>query len=146
VLPLSIYGIMSFFELWDNETLYQLSITFLICGHPSISFLTNSIAKQKLETIIKTSNISHVVNLPTRISNNKGMLIYRIFLDSTKYYCISVYPKENGLSDHHAQLLILENIKIPFQKPAHKNKIWISDNQTIGKFQLLLKEETWYMV
>ena len=81
-----------FFELWDNETLYQLSITFLICNHLNISFLTNSIAKQKLETIMKTFNITHVVNFPTGISNTKGMLIYRIFLDTMKYYCISVYP------------------------------------------------------
>jgi len=48
------------------------------------------------------------------ISNNKGMLIDSIFLDSMKYGCISVYPLENGLSDHDEQILILENIKIPF--------------------------------
>lgn len=40
----------------------------------------------------------------------------------------------------------MANRKIPFQKPAHKNKIWIIDNQTIANFQLLLKEETWNMV
>ena len=81
-----------FFELWDNETLYQLPVTFPIFSHLNISFLTNSIAKKKLETVMKTFNITHVVNFPTRISNNKGTLIYRLFLDSTKYYCISVYP------------------------------------------------------
>jgi len=53
-----------FFELWDNEMLYKLSVTFLIWGHLNISFLTNSIAKQKLDTIMKTFNVTHVVNFP----------------------------------------------------------------------------------
>ena len=53
-------------------------------------------------------------DFPMGISNNKGMLIDSIFLDSMKYGCISVYPLENGLSDHDEQILILENIKIPF--------------------------------
>jgi hypothetical protein len=34
------------------------------------------------------------------IANNKGTLIDTIFLDSIKHSCISVYPLENGLSDH----------------------------------------------
>jgi hypothetical protein len=55
---------------------------------------------------MKTFNLTQVVYFPTRISNNKGTLIDRIFLDSMKYSCISVYSLENGLSDHHAKLLI----------------------------------------
>jgi len=42
------------------------------------------------------------------------MLIDTTFLDSIKHSCISVYPLENGFSDHDAQILILENMKIPF--------------------------------
>jgi hypothetical protein len=34
-------------------------------------------------------------------------------------------------------------MKLPLQKPAHKNKIEIIDEQTIAKFQMLLQEETW---
>ena len=60
-----------------------------------------------------------------------------------KYNYVPVYLIENGISDQDAQILIMENIKIPLQKPAHKNKIWVIDNQTIAKFQMVLKEETW---
>jgi hypothetical protein len=62
---------------------------------------------------MKTFNLTQVVNVPT------------------------------FLSDHHAQVLILENIKIPLQKPAHKNKIRVTDDQTLATFQMLLKEQTW---
>jgi hypothetical protein len=33
--------------------------------------------------------------------------------------------------------------KIPLQKPAHKNKIRVIDDQTVADFQMLLKEQTW---
>jgi len=74
-----------------------------------MNLLTESTAKQKLAIIMKTFNLTQVVNFPIRISNNKGMLTDSIFLDSTKYGCISVYPLENGLSHHDEQILILEN-------------------------------------
>jgi exonuclease III len=77
--------------------LYQPSVTSVICGDLNINFLVESLAKQKLETIMKTFNLSQVANFPTRIFNNKGMLIYSIFLDNMKYNSISVCPLENGL-------------------------------------------------
>jgi hypothetical protein len=46
---------------------------------------------------------------------------------------------------HDAQILVVESMKLPLQKPAHKNKIRIVDEQTRAKFQMLLKEETWML-
>jgi hypothetical protein len=78
--------------------LYQPSVTFLICGNLNINLLLGSLAKQKLETIMKTFNLTQVVNFPMRILNNKGTLIDSIFLDNMKYNSVSVCPLENGLS------------------------------------------------
>jgi hypothetical protein len=71
------------------------------------------------------------------------MLIDSTFFDNMKYNSISVFPLENGLSDHDAQILVVENMKPSLQKPAHKSKTWIVVGKTIAKFQMLLKEETW---
>jgi hypothetical protein len=68
-----------------------------LCGDLHMNFLRESTAKQKLETIMKSFNLTQVVNFPMWISNKKGMLIYGIFLDSMKYSGISVHPLENGL-------------------------------------------------
>jgi hypothetical protein len=57
-----------------------------------------------------------------------------------------VYRFVNGLSDHNAQIIILGNIEKPSRKVALKNKNRVIDAQTIAKFQLLLKEETWDIV
>jgi hypothetical protein len=56
---------------------------------------------------MKTFNLTQVVNFPARMSNNKGTLIDSVSLGSMKYNCVSVYPFENGLSDHVAKILIL---------------------------------------
>jgi hypothetical protein len=126
--------------------LYEPSVTFVICGDLNINFLLESLAKQKLETIMKTFNPTQVFNFPVRIFINKGTLIDSIFLDNMKYNSTLVYALENGLSDHSAQILVVENMKLPLQKPAHKNETRIVDEQTITKFQMLLKEETWHTV
>jgi hypothetical protein len=119
---------------------------FLVCGDLNINFLAESIAKQILGTVMKTFNLIQVVDFPTRISNNKGTLLDSFFIDSTKCDHVSVHRFVNGLSDHDAQIIILGNIKNPSWKVALKSKIRVIDAQTIAKFQLLLREETWDIV
>jgi hypothetical protein len=97
------------------ELLYQPTMSFIICGDLYINFLVEGSVKQKLETVMKTVNLTHVVTFP-RMSNNKGTLIDSVFIDEAEYNNTSVYPFENGLSDHVAQVLIVEKIKNPTPK------------------------------
>jgi hypothetical protein len=48
---------------------------------------------------------------------------------------------ENGLSDHNAQILVLNKLQIPFWKITLKNKVRLIDAETIAKFQLLISAE-----
>jgi hypothetical protein len=48
---------------------------------------------------------------------------------------MSVHPCENGLSDHVAQILVLENLKVPLQKYIHTRKIRTSDDKSKANFQ-----------
>jgi hypothetical protein len=98
--------------------------------------------KQKLETIMKTFNLTQVATFP-RTSNNKGTLIDSIFIDKAKYNNTSVYPFENGLSDHVAQILIVKKIKIPLQNYTYMGKTRIIYAESIANFQSYLREETW---
>jgi hypothetical protein len=92
---------------------------------------------------MKTFNLTQVVTFPTRICKNKRTLIDSIFLDNTKYNNISVYPYENGLSDHVAQILTLGNIKGPLQKYTHTKKTRLIDDKSTANFQSYLREEAW---
>ena len=59
-----------------------------------------------------TYNLKQIVTFPTRGCNNKGT-----FLDNMrKNNCYSVYPMENVLLDHDAEILVLKKLKIQFQQ------------------------------
>jgi exonuclease III len=120
------------------KLLYQPTISFVICGDLNINFLIESTVRQKLETLMETFNLTQIVTFPTRICNNKRTLIDSIFLDNAKYNNISVYPFENGLSDHVAQILTLGNIKVPLQTYTHTKKIRLIDDKSIANFQSYL--------
>jgi hypothetical protein len=65
---------------------------------------------------------STTVKFPTRRRNNKGTLTDNMFLDyMRRNNCYSVYPTENGLLDHDAQILVSRNVKIQFQQITKKN-------------------------
>jgi len=55
-----------------------------------------------------------VVDFPTRIINNNGILTDTIFVDITIYDKIQVKPFINGLSDNYAQINCLQNANIGF--------------------------------
>jgi hypothetical protein len=88
-------------------------------------------------------NLIQIVNFPTRRSNDKETQIDNMFLDSMRLNCYSVYPMENGLSDHNTQILILNKLQIPLRIINPKRKIRLINPETIAKFQMLLNEEAW---
>jgi hypothetical protein len=49
----------------------------------------------------------------------------------------------NGLSDHHGQILILENLQNKTQNKACKYKVRQINEETIKNFQLGLENENW---
>jgi hypothetical protein len=116
---------------------------FLICGDININYLIESNTKKQLDSMMNTYNLIQIVNFPTRTSNDKGTQTDNLFLDSMRLNCYSVYPMEIGLSDHNAQILILNKLKIPLQKINPKIKIRLINPETISKFQMLLNEEAW---
>jgi hypothetical protein len=80
------------------------------------------------------------VYFPTRIANNLVTLIDNIFIDKRRNY--TVKPCINGLSDHDAQLITLNNLSLPFSniKPTYIRNI---NKNTIAEFQLQLSWEQW---
>jgi hypothetical protein len=66
------------------ELLYEPNISFLLCGDLNINFLMETTVKQKLESIMRTFNLTQVLTFPTTVCNNKGTLLDCIFLDNAK--------------------------------------------------------------
>ena len=77
---------------------------------------------------------------PTRTANKSATLIDNIFINNRKHYTIK--PCVNGLSEHDAWLITLNNFSLPFSniEPTYIRNI---NKNTIAEFQLQLSWEQW---
>ena len=75
-----------------------------------------------------------------RTANNSVILIDNIFVDNRRYYTTKLCI--NGLSDHDAQLITLNNFSLPIGsiEPSYIRNI---NQNTIAEFQLQLSWEQW---
>jgi hypothetical protein len=92
---------------------------------------------------MKSFNLSQIVDFPTRITNNMATLIDCIFLDTMLVKKVISYPHINGLSDHDAQIVILDSFMIKCHKNISKKRVHSSNNQTLNNFLIMLQEENW---
>ena len=96
----------------------------MICGDININYLENCNKRQQL---LQTCNLIGTVLFPTRKSKASTTTIDNIFVTMTKNYNIN--PHINGLSDHEAQIIMVENMvptkqtKSP-QKGTLMNKVY----------------------
>jgi hypothetical protein len=90
---------------------------------------------------VASFNLSCIVTFPTRFGRNTSTAIDNIFLDEQQY---DVFTVSNGLSDHEAQLSVL-NLSKPINignQILYKRMI----NNDIYDFQINLSYENWELV
>jgi len=86
-----------------------------------------------------------IAEFPTRFDLNSQTAIDNVFIDTSTTGKYELYPLINGLSDHDAQLLML-NKEQKKEKECHthiKRKI---NKCTIADFHLKLSHETWEQI
>jgi hypothetical protein len=91
----------------DRMSSCRLLKEHIMCGDINIDYLIDSDRKSRLDALLKTYNLTSVVNFPTRIQQNSATAIDNIFIDTSKMGNYSVSPIINGLSDHDAQLITI---------------------------------------
>ena len=120
---------------------YTSTIEYIIFGDINIDYLVDSDKKSQLEALLKTYNLTSVVNFPTRTQKSSATAIDNIFIDIAKKGNYSICPIINGLSDHDAQSITLHsfNLRPPTKKSMLIKKI---NEQTINDFLIKLNYET----
>jgi hypothetical protein len=108
----------------------------MICGDINVNFLVDSDRKSDLEVLLKTYNLTSVVNFPTRIQHNSATAVDNIFIDITTYDKYSIIPVINGLSDHDAQIITLYSISL---RPTSKKFMLIRKINEYSVNDFLLK-------
>ena len=122
------------------NSLENLKTEFIICGDFNINYIRVNNKKTQLENLLNMYNLIGTVYFPTRITTTSCSAIDNIFVDKRRKYTIK--PHINGLSDHDAQLLTLNDLVQPIRDSKH-GYIRNINKLTIAEFQSLLSEELW---
>jgi hypothetical protein len=121
------------------------NVKVIICGDINVNFMDDCPTKRQLEILLSSFNLSSIVTFPTRIGLNKSTIIDNIFIDEQQYDGYDIFTVSNGLSDHEAQLLVL-NLPAPIIIEKHINYIRNINNYNINDFQTKLSYENWESV
>jgi hypothetical protein len=99
--------------------------------------LTIAEKRQQLDTLLATYNLTRTVHFPTRIQNSSATAIDNIFIDITRNGNYAICPLVNGLSDHDAQIMKLNNINVIRQSSETKT-LRNFNKYSITEFQIKL--------
>ena len=102
-------------ELFINSVRTTKS-QLIICGDINVDYLLIHNRRQQLDMLLVNYNLTSIVNFPTRTTHGSCTAIDNFFINASQNY--SIKPLVNGISDHDAQLLVLNNIIRPTQKLA----------------------------
>ena len=97
------------------KTLYKVDLQFVICGNINTDYLTHNDKKRQLDAVLLTYNLSTKVYFPTRSQGYSNTAIDNIFIDTYKFINFGVSPLHNGLLDHNAQVLKINNVNLQLQ-------------------------------
>jgi exonuclease III len=89
--------------------LYKNNTQLIICGDMNINYLDENNKKTLLNSLLASYNLTSTVYFPTRIQNTSATAIDNIFINVSKFDDYIIFPIVNGLSDHDAQLIAINN-------------------------------------
>jgi hypothetical protein len=92
--------------------------------------------------LLLSYNFYSTVNFPTRIHNNSITATDNIFIDKVNYENYSIHPRLNGLSDHDAQIITINNITV--DKRINKTQSIRKFNKfSLSQFAVNISHENW---
>jgi hypothetical protein len=124
------------------KTLYKVDLQFVICGNINTDYLTHNDKKRQLDAVLLTYNLSTKVYFPTRSQGYSNTAIDNIFRDTYKFINFTVSPLHNGLSEHDAQVLKINNVNLQLQKHCIYTNRNIN-NYSIEEFKVRVSYESW---
>jgi phosphomevalonate kinase len=92
--------------------------------------------------LLLSYNLYSTVNFPTTIHNNSVSATNNIFIDKVKYENYVIHPLVNGISDHNAQIITINDITVD----KHINKtqsIQTFNIFSVSQFAVNLSYENW---
>jgi hypothetical protein len=123
------------------QKLYNNKYNIVICDDVNVNYLIDNNRRSQLDALLHSHNLAGIVKFPARFGLNSHTAIDIVFIDTSTTGNYDLYPLINGLSDHDAQLLIL-NKGQKKEKEHHTYRERNINKYTIADFQLKLSHET----
>jgi exonuclease III len=124
------------------NSLYSNTTNIIIYGDFNINCLQDNTKKQQSDSLLALYNLYSTVTFPTRILGNSSSLLDSIFINTSKYKDYTICPVINGLSDHDAQIITLDNILFQNDYKCAYNGRRINSS-SIMDLKLNLSYESW---
>jgi len=77
-----------------------------------MDYLVDNDRKSRLDALLKTCNLTSVVNFPTRTQKHSATAFDNIFIDISKIRNYSICSIINGLSDHDTHSITLHSLNL----------------------------------
>jgi hypothetical protein len=123
------------------KTLHKDALKHVTSGYIT-DYLVDSDSNRQLDAMLLPYNLSATVHFLTRYQGNFTTAIDNIFLDTYKFIYYNASPPRNVLSDHDAQLLIINHVNL--QLLNHHIYIIIDiHNNSIEECKTRLSYESW---
>jgi hypothetical protein len=101
--------------------------------------------KRQLDAVLLTYDLAPIVYFPTRTQGSSSTAIDNIFLDTNTFFNYTISPLYNGLADHDAQLLIINDLNM--QPHSHcTHTIRSLNTYSVEEFKTKLSYESWESV
>ena len=97
------------------KTLCKADSKLIVHGDINIDYLSDSEKKRQLDTALLSYNLFAIVHFPTRSQYQSNTAIDNIFIDTYKFTNYTFFSLHNGLSDHDAQLLKINEVNLQQQ-------------------------------
>jgi hypothetical protein len=95
-----------------------------------------------VDALLSSFNLSSIADFPTRIQNNASSAIDNIFIDLRRRGNYTIHPHMNGLSDHDAQILYMNNTVLHIHSSC-THFVRKFNKASINEFLTQLSYETW---
>ena len=86
---------------------YNNKYNIVMCGKVNVNYLIDNNQRSQLDAVLHSYNLVGIVEFPTRFGPNSQTAIDNVYVDTSTIGKYELYLLINGLSDHDAQLLIL---------------------------------------
>jgi hypothetical protein len=136
-----------FLKRLDNilKSVYRIGSKLILCGDINVDYHTEDEKKRQLDAVLLTYNLAPIVHFPTRTQGSSSTAIDNIFLDTNLFPNYTISPLCNGLSDHDAQLLIMNDLNL--QPHIHgTHTIRSLNTNSVEEFRTRLSFESWESV